>query len=92
MALLVEREKDGKKFLKCWTCNEYGHYASKCPKREKKFKGRFRRPKNCLYANEEEEKADQSKSEDELGFLAIKENYLDKEIREETTLISQDIT
>ena len=29
--LLVRREKDGKKIFKCWTCDEYGHYASKCP-------------------------------------------------------------
>ena len=33
VALLVEREKDGNNIFKCWTCNEYGHYASKCPKR-----------------------------------------------------------
>ena len=77
MALLVEREKDGKNIFKCWTCNEYGHYASKCPKRERKFKGRFksRRPRNYLYANEEEgEESDQNMSEDELGFVAIKED------------------
>ena len=57
VALLVEREVDGKKIFKCWTCNEYGHYASKFPKRENKYKGRFksRRPRNCLYVNEEEE-------------------------------------
>ena len=57
VALLVEIERDGKKFFKCWTCNEYGHYASKCPKREKNFQGRFRsrRPRDCFYANEEEE-------------------------------------
>ena len=44
-------------FLSEWTCNEYGHYASKFPKRERKCKGRFKpsRPRNCLYANEEEE-------------------------------------
>ena len=41
VALLVEREVDGKKVFKCWTCNEYGHYASKCPKIENKYKGRF---------------------------------------------------
>ena len=57
VALLIEREVDGNKIFKCWTCNEYNHFASKFPKREKKFKGRFRsrRPRNCLYANEEEE-------------------------------------
>ena len=35
VALLVRREKDVKKIFKCWTCNEFCHYASKCPKREK---------------------------------------------------------
>ena len=39
VALLVKREKDGKKIFKCWTCNAFGHYASKCPKREKKYRG-----------------------------------------------------
>ena len=68
VTLLVEREKYGKKIFKHWTCNEYGHYASKCPKRENKFKGRFRRPRNFLYANEEEEEdeSDKNMSEDEL--------------------------
>ena len=97
MALLVERKEDGKNILKCWTCNEYGHYASKCPKIVRKFKGRFKsgRSRNCLYANEEEqeeeeeEEFDQKMSEDELGFVAIKEDDLDKEIREESVLISQ---
>ena len=36
VALLVRREKDGKKIFKCWTCNEFCHYASKCPKRGEK--------------------------------------------------------
>ena len=61
-------------------------------KREKKLKGRFRsrRSRECLYANEEEEEeSDQNTSEDELGFLAIKEDDLDREIREESVLISQ---
>ena len=66
----------------------------KYPKRERKFKGRFkpRRPINCLYTNEEEEEeeeSNQSRSEDELGFVAIKEDDLDREIREESVLISQ---
>ena len=78
----MEREKDGKNIFKCWTCNEYGHYASMCPKRERKFKGRFkyRIPRNYLYANEEEEeeKADQNMSKYELGFIAIKEDDLDR--------------
>ena len=81
VALLFEREVDGTKIFECWTYNEYGHYASKCPKREKKFKARFRsrRSRQCLYANEEE---------DELGLVAIKEDDLDRKIREERALIS----
>ena len=57
VSLLVEREKDRKNIFRCWTCNEYSHYTYKCSKRERKYKGRFksRRPKNCLYANDEEE-------------------------------------
>ena len=31
VALIFEREIDGKKILKFWSCNEYGHYVSKCP-------------------------------------------------------------
>ena len=31
IALLVRREPNGKRNFKCWTCNEFGHYASKCP-------------------------------------------------------------
>ena len=38
VALLVKIENNGKKVFKCWTCSEYGHYASKCPKRENKLK------------------------------------------------------
>ena len=38
MALILEREVDGKKIFKCWTSNEYGHYASKSPKREKSIR------------------------------------------------------
>ena len=55
VALLVRREKGGKNFFKCWTCNEFGHYASKFPKREKKYRGNFkpRKYRECLYANEE---------------------------------------
>ena len=55
LTLLERREKGGKKIFKCWTCDEYGHYASKCPKREKKYKRNYkpRRDIECLYANEE---------------------------------------
>ena len=53
--LLVRREKGGKKIFRCWTCDEYGHYASKCPKREKKYKGNHkpRKDRYFLYANED---------------------------------------
>ena len=37
ISLLVRREPNGKIIFKCWTCNEFSHYASKCPKREKKY-------------------------------------------------------
>ena len=52
----MRREPNGKNFLKFWICNEFCHYESKCPKREKKSKVKFkpRRPRNCLYANEDE--------------------------------------
>ena len=36
VSILVRREKGGKIFFKCWTCDEYVHYASKYPKRDKK--------------------------------------------------------
>ena len=77
VAFLVRREKDGKKIFKCWTCNEFGHYASKCPKRGRKYRGKFKpkRDRDCLYANEEDESDDQEISaiDDEIGFLDIKE-------------------
>ena len=49
VALLVKIEKDGKKIFKCWTCNEYGHYVSKCPKREKKYRGKYLRNLEIVY-------------------------------------------
>ena len=77
VALLVRKENDGKKIFKYWICNEFGHYASKCPKREKRYKGKFkpRRDRDCLYANEEDDSDDQvvSASDDEIGCVAIKE-------------------
>ena len=39
VTLLVKREKGGKKVFKCWTCDDYGHYAYKFLKREKKYNG-----------------------------------------------------
>ena len=41
-----------------------------------------------MYANEEDE-SDHSRSDDDLAFVAIKEDDLDREIREERALISQ---
>ena len=88
VALLIRREKDGKKIFKCWTCNEYGHHASKCPKRVKKYRGNFkpRNDRNCMYVNEEEESDEQtvSGSDEEIGFVAIKE-----ESPEKMALVSQ---
>ena len=59
IALLVRREKDGKKIFKSWNCDEYDHYAYKFPKREKKTRGKFKprrdKDRNCLCANEDEE-------------------------------------
>lgn len=53
VALLVRRKKGGKKIFKYWTFNEYGHYASECPKREKKYEGSHnpRKDRDWLYAN-----------------------------------------
>ena len=82
VALLVRREKDGKKIFKCWNCNEFDHYTSKYPKREKKYRGNFkpRRDRECLYANEEDDYDEQavSASDDEIGFVAIKEESPEK--------------
>ena len=68
VAFLKEKYEAFEKFkvFKSTVENEYGHYASKYPKREKKFKGRFRsrRRRKCLYANEEEDEFDHSRSED----------------------------
>ena len=50
ITLLVRRDKDGKKIFKCWSYDEYGHFASKCPQREKKIRGKFkpRRDKDII--------------------------------------------
>ena len=90
VALLVKKENDGKNFFNYWTCNEFGHYASKCPKREKNYRGQFkpRRSRDFQYANKDEE-SNQSRSDDELGFVDIKEDDFDREIREQRALISQ---
>ena len=78
----------GKKIFKCWTCDEYGHYASKRPKREKMYKGNHKpiKDRECLYANEDNDSNEQalSASDDEIGFVAIKE-----EIIEKVALVSQ---
>lgn len=42
IALPVRREPYGKRIFKCWSCNEFGHYFSKCLKREKKYKKNFK--------------------------------------------------
>ena len=82
VAFLVRREKGGKKIFKCWTCDEYGHYASKCPKREKIYRGNYKpiKDREYLYANEENDYDEQalSVSDDEIRFVAIKEESLEK--------------
>ena len=95
ITFLERREKYVKKIFKCWTSDEYGHFASKFPKREKRFRGKFKprrhKDRNWLYANEDREydKNDWSESDDELGFVAIKNDNLDREIREERDLVTQ---
>lgn len=90
--MLIRREPDGKTNFKCWICNEFGHYVSKCPKREKKYKRNFkpRKPRDCLYANEDDESEERvhNESDDELGFVAIKEESSEIEIREEKASVS----
>ena len=60
-------------------------------KYKRKFNPRRDRDRNCFYTNEDEKYDEkcQSESYDELGFVAIKEDDLDREIREERALISQ---
>ena len=62
VALLVRKEKDGKNFFKCWTFNEFSQYASKYPKREKKYKGNYKpiKDRECVYANEENDYDDRA--------------------------------
>ena len=57
ISLLITRAPNGKIIFKCWTCNEFSHYASKCPKREKKYKNNFKSwiPRDCLCANKDDE-------------------------------------
>lgn len=57
IVILVSREPDGERIFKCWNCNELGHYSSKFPKREKKYKNNFkpRRPRDCLNENGDDE-------------------------------------
>ena len=75
--LLIRREKEGKKIFRCWTCDEYGHHAFTCPKREKIYKGNHKpiKDRGFLYANEEDDSNEQvvSASDDEIGFVDIKE-------------------
>ena len=82
VALLVRREKWGKKIIRCWICDEYGHYASKFPKREKNHNENHkpRKDRDSLHANEDNNSDEQalSVSDDEIGFVAIKEESPEK--------------
>lgn len=42
-----------------------------------------------MYANDEDESKEKSKSDDELGFVVIKEESPEKEVRKLKTLLSQ---
>ena len=86
------REPNVNKIFKCCTCNESDHYASKYPHKEKNYTINFK-PKisrYCLYENKDDESGEitQNVSDDELRFITIKEDELDKEIREEKSLVS----
>ena len=52
--------------------------------RIKKYKNSFksRRPRECLYANDDDESEEKSESDNELCFVAIKEENSKKEWRE----------
>ena len=54
----------------------------KCLKREKKYKGNYKpiKDRECLYANKDNDFDEQelSASDDEIGFVAIKEEILEK--------------
>ena len=68
--------------FKCWTCDDDGYYASKCPKKEKNYKGNHKtwKYRECLYANEDNDSNEEelSDSDDEIGFVSIKEESLEK--------------
>lgn len=52
-SLLIQREPKGTKTFKYWTCNEYGHYSYKCPKRERKYKKNLYKPWKHLFTTDE---------------------------------------
>lgn len=103
LALIMKREPKGNKILMCWTYKEFGHYSTKYPKKEKKFKPRkaykSRVPKDYFYVNADGDfdfkMADffndsDDENDDEIGFVAIKEESHEKEeIKEERALVSQ---
>ena len=49
--LLTRREPKGMKKFVCWTCKEFGHFSSRCPKRVRKYR------KSSLSDEDEEFKA-----------------------------------
>lgn len=75
VALIARRERKGKcKFeiklpLKFFSCNKIDHFASRCSTRIPKYKPRFdKRDTKFYYAS-----YGVSNEEDEIGFVAIKE-------------------
>ena len=50
--LLTRREPEVMKFLVCWTCKEFGHFSSKCPKRLRKSRRNFLSNKDEEFLND----------------------------------------
>lgn len=100
LALLAKREPKGRKAIVCWTCKELGHFSSQCPKREKKTKPRkpykSKITKDCFFVDKDDEFdfkminfLESDDENDEIGFVAIKEENPEKEVKEEKVVVSR---
>jgi hypothetical protein len=75
---------EGKLTLKKNSCNKIGYFASRCPIRILKYKSRYdKRDTECYYATDGV--SDESNEEDEIRFVAIKE---EESIYEEKALVT----
>jgi hypothetical protein len=78
MAMITRKERKGKgKFegklpLNFFSCNRIGHFASRRPTRIPKYKHRYKKRDTKVY-NVSDGVSDESNEEDEIGFVAIKE-------------------